>query len=157
MRIFAILAFVAAAFVLTPVAAAQTVATNVVRTADPRLFVSDISDRMSRTGMAPLRRAYEQLFNSNALPTDIESALLAFEREIGEHPAEVHRVVEDVVLADTLRSIYTYHYYGRQAWLFVRYDFVRVGNSDWAVSAISMSSQWGYVSRTTTPGFQSVP
>lgn len=128
-----------------------------ITTENPGQFTRDVSALMSRTGVGALRDIYVRLFASSALPANVEGALVTYERAIGGQSAVLGRVVEDTTLANTFRSVYTYHYYGSNAWLFTRFDFVKISDSEWALSAVAFSSEWSSVAVQTTPSFTPSP
>lgn len=147
-RLIALAAFAVAAL-SAPIASAQPVVTP-----DPARFVGELSNNMAVGGVAPLRALYVEMYRSAALPTNIEAALLTYERAIAQPRAVIGRVIDDVTLSDSYRAIYTYHYYGENYWLFTRIDFVRIGD-EWALSAAAFGSEWSTVALSTTPGFRS--
>ena len=142
----------AAAFACAALSASLAAARPIV-TADPARYVGELADNMAVGGVAPLRAMYVEMYRGAALPTNIEAALLTYERAITERRAVLGRVIEDVALSDTYRAIYTYHYYGENLWLFTRVDFVRIGE-EWALSAAAFGSDWSAVAMTTTPSFR---
>lgn len=123
-------------------------------TPNPVAYVEDVSTVMSRTGVRPLRDIYMQIY-TGSLPANVEGSLVTYERAIGDKQSILSRVVEVTSLADTFTSVYTYNYYGANAWIFTRFDFVRISDSEWALSAVAFSSEWSYVAVQTTPGFAS--
>jgi hypothetical protein len=151
---FGALALVAVLFCAAPRASAATVVTD-----NPALYAQGLADGMALTGMRALREAYRDLVGdeSGAVPANIESSLLVYERAIGSRTAIVSRVVDDVVLSNTLRTIYIYHYFGESAWVFTRIDFHSIGEGRWAVAALSFADQWRNVAIQTTPGFRLSP
>ena len=126
-----------------------------ITTENPAQYMRDVTALMSRTGISALRDVYVTMFQSSALPANVEGALVTYERVVGGNQAVLARVVEDTQLGDTFRSIYTYHYFGNNGWLFTRFDFVRISETEWAVSAVVFSSEWSNVAILTTPGFTS--
>jgi hypothetical protein len=126
-----------------------------VTTADPAQYMRDVSALMSRTGISTLRDIYVTMFQTSALPASVEGALVTYERLVAGRQAVLGRIVEDTQLSDTFRSIYTYHYFGDNAWLFTRFDFVRISDTEWALSAAVFSSEWSNVAALATPGFTS--
>jgi len=125
-----------------------------VTMANPSQYAADVANLMSRRGVAPLREIYNLMFGAT-LPANIEAALIAYERAIDGNTAVIGRVVETTTLADSFRSIYMYHYFGNNAWIFTRLDFVRISETEWALSTTAFSSEWSGVVSTTTPGFSS--
>ena len=121
---------------------------------DPGQYAQTFADSMALAGVRPLRDAFTTLVAPNAPPPELESALRVYETAITQLPARVSRVVEDLVLGDALRTIYLYHYYNDNSWIFTRLDFVRIGEDRWALHRISFSDRWANVVLTTTPGFR---
>lgn len=127
-----------------------------VVTSNPLQYVQDVSALMSRAGVGPIRDIYAQIYPS-ALPPNIEGTLITYERAIAGKQSRLSRVIDVASLADTFSSIYTYQYYGENLWLFTRFDFVRISETEWALSAVSFSSEWSFVALQTSPGFTSSP
>jgi len=123
-------------------------------TRDPRAYMETLADAMGVSGMAPLRSLYVEINRGAPLNTNVEAALLSYERGLPSQQAAIARVAEDVMLADTLRSIYLYHYFGENYWVFTRVDFVRIADADWAVAYVAFSSEWNSITISTTPGFR---
>lgn len=122
---------------------------------DPGRYASDLSSTMSVAGIAPLRAMYSQMYSGAALPSNIEAALLTYERGVTSNRALESRVIEDVSVGDAYRAIFLYHYYGSNAWIFIRLDFVRISPDEWTLSAASFGSEWTTVAIATTPSFRS--
>ncbi|HYD86954.1 MAG TPA: hypothetical protein VEA80_05740 [Vitreimonas sp.] len=123
--------------------------------ADPARHVTELSNNMSVAGVAPLRALYSQMYSGAALPSNVEAALLTYERAITSPRALESRIIEDITLSDAYRAIFLYHYYGSNAWIFIRLDFVRIGPEEWTVSAATFGSEWTRVAIPVTPGFTS--
>src|SRR5262245_28848960 len=121
---------------------------------DPGQYAQTFADSMALAGVRPLRDAFTTLIAPAALPPEGESSLRIYETSITQLPARVSRVIEDVVLGDALRTIYLYHYYNDNAWIFTRLDFVRIGEDQWALTRLAFSDRWANVVLTTTPGFR---
>lgn len=150
MRILFALAAVAV-WLLASTASAQPIVTP-----DPGRYATELSNNMSVGGIAPLRALYVDMFDARSLPTNIEAALITYERAITNNRAVVARVVEDISLEDTYRSVYLYHYFGSTNWMFTRLDFVRIDPSgDWALSSATFGSEWSSVAMSATSGFRS--
>jgi hypothetical protein len=120
--------------------------------ANPGEYARSFTERMSG-GIVALREEYQAVLRSATVPPQVDAALTPYERIASGRRALVARVVEDMVLADSIRTIYGYYYYGDNAWLFVRMDFVRTGDSAWAVSGLTFHSEWAGVVTPSTPGF----
>jgi hypothetical protein len=133
-----------------PAASAQPVVTN-----NPRAYMETLSNAMGVSGMTPLRSVYEEVGNGAPLNPTVEAALLVYERGLPSTQAVVSRVSEDIMLSDTLRSIYLYHYYGENYWVHTRVDFVRIsGDGMWAVAYVGFASEWNSIVINATPGFR---
>jgi len=141
----AIVAFAIAA------ASASLASAQPIVTADPGRYAAELSNNMAVGGIAPLRALFTEMYPTG-LPTNVEAALITFERAITVRRAIEARVIEDVTLADSFRTIYLYHYYGSTYWVFTRVDFVRIGD-EWALSGASFGSDWTMVAMVTTPDF----
>lgn len=148
-HIFGLLAFVAT-LLIAPAATAQPVVV-----ADPLRYATELSNNMAVGGFAPLRQVYVQFAEGAALATNVEAALLSYERVITSPRAVEARIVEDVSLSDTYRAIFLYHYYGSTTWVFTRLDFVNLGGGEWRLVAATFGSQWSNVAIATTPSFRS--
>lgn len=119
---------------------------------DPASFVATLAFQMDSQGAEPLRATFLQLFGGSLGP-QFEAQLVVYERAIGTRRAIVSRRIEDVTLSDAVRSIYHYHYYGQNLWIFTRVDFVRIDNERWAVSSLAFNSDWATIYSPSTPSF----
>jgi hypothetical protein len=122
-------------------------------TDNPRTFANDLAGRMQQ-GVGALRETYAVLFAGAALAPQLDAALIVYERGAAGKSATVHAIADDVALSNVFRSIYLYHYYGENMWMFTRVDFARIADNQWAVTSLSFSSEWSQVVSTTTPGFR---
>jgi hypothetical protein len=145
-----------AAFAAMTLAPFRADAAPDVVTDNPAAYAAAMADAMVLTGMRPLREAFRELLapNGEALPANIETTLLTYERAVGQSTAHVSRVIEDVVLADTVRSIYLYHYFGGNNWVFTRLDFSAIGEGRWALTGLTFADRWSNIVLATTPGFR---
>jgi hypothetical protein len=66
----------------------------------------------------------------------------------------VSRVIDDVVLSDMVRSIYLYHYFGENNWVYTRLDFGGIGDGRWALTGVCFADRWSNIVVATTPGFR---
>lgn len=123
-----------------------------VLTPDPDAYAATVARQMQREGMQPIRATFEQMFatNGSALPANVEGFLVTWERYLGRREATIVKEVDDVVIGSVTRQIYYYHYLGGNAWLFTRFDFVRVGDNNWALSALSLEDQWFKIAQSTS-------
>ena len=120
-------------------------------------FAESLSAEIATDGMAPLRRTFEQFgTEATANRVNLDGAIIAFERAIGEQDATRWSRIEDLMLGDEVRTVYFLHVYPNNTCLFTRYDFVRVGPRTWNMIAATFASQWGQVAVPTTQGFRSV-
>jgi hypothetical protein len=124
--------------------------------ADPASYVATVARQMQTEGMQPLRATFAQIASdsSGRLSPEIDANIVVYERAIEHRPARLYRLLDDVTLADTVRHIYYYHYFGANAWLFTRFEFVRISDQRWALSGISFTSDWRTIALVTTPGFR---
>jgi len=109
---------------------------------------------MALAGVRPIREAFEALVGGT-IPADAEAGIVTYEQAITQLPARVSRVIEDVTLADSVRIIYLYHYYGDNSWIFTRLEFISIGDGRWAFNRLAFADRWATVVVATTPGFQS--
>lgn len=150
-------ALLAVVVILMALVSATPASAQAITTRDPRAYMETLANTMGVSGMAPLRSIYGEINNGAALSTTVEAALLAYERGIPTTRAVIAKVEEDVMLSDTYRQIYLYHYWGQNYWLHTRIDFVRISaDGEWAMSYVAFSSEWGNLTSATTPGFRVV-
>lgn len=130
-----------------------------ITVADPGSYVATVARQMQTEGMQPLRATFAQIASdsSGRLSPEIEANIVVYERAIEHRPARLYRLLDDVTLADTVRHIYYYHYFGGNAWLFTRFEFVRISDQRWALSGLSFTSDWRTIALVTTPGFRASP
>lgn len=130
-----------------------------VVTDNPARYAQGFADAMALSGIRSLRETYVILYGpfGGALPTNIESTLLVYERAIGSATAQISRVIEDVTLGEATRTIYIYHYFGDNLWLFTRLDFYFLGDARWALGSLAFADQWASIVSATTPGFRAAP
>ncbi|MEZ5956746.1 MAG: hypothetical protein R3C27_05975 [Hyphomonadaceae bacterium] len=150
MRAIWALTAVVLAYVVAPCVSAQPIALR-----DPRAYAETLADTMGVSGMAPLRSLYVEVSPNGAVSAAVEAALLAYERGLPTTRAVIAKVEEDVTLSDTYRQIYLYHYWGQNYWLHTRVDFVRISDTEWAVSYVGFASDWAVLAPPVTPGFRS--
>lgn len=134
-------------FALSSPSAAQTVQ-NTITTDDPAAYSQQLADRITTDGVAALRPVLAQIYSIQVrvpngavqLPPQAEAQFATMQGLIAGRHAVVAQKLDDVTLANTLRSIYYYHYYGENLWVFTRFDFARVGNNQWALSYLLWSA-----------------
>jgi hypothetical protein len=149
MRIFAFV-FVCAALLASPARADDPP----IVTTDPAQYAQTFADSMAIAGVRPIREAFETLLGG-PVAQESEAGLVTYERAITQLPARVSRVVEDVTLSGTVRTIYLYHYYGDNSWIFTRLEFIFIGEGRWTLNRLAFADRWANVVVATTPGFQS--
>lgn len=122
--------------------AQQNGATAIISMSDPDAYARQLADRMTSEGVEALRAPLTELYAyqvhvpvaSAQLPPQWQAQFTTMQTVIAGRRASVSREISDVTLADTLRSIHYYHYFGDNVWIFTRLDFVRVANGRWALS-----------------------
>lgn len=130
-----------------------------VVTENPAGYAQGFADTMTLSGIRSLRETYVILYGpfGGTLPTNIESTLLVYERAIGSATAQISRVIEDITLGEATRTIYIYHYFGNNLWLFTRLDFYFMGDGRWALGSLAFADQWASIVSATTPSFRATP
>lgn len=124
-------------------------------TTDPAAYVQDLDGRIAEHGMAAIRDVSTAMFGE--IPPQFSALMLAYEGYVGHAPAQSWQVVDDITLANRVRSIYSLHIYSSHQLLFTRADFVRVDNSNWSMTGVSFGSSWAQIVTPTTPGFSETP
>jgi hypothetical protein len=163
-KFFSAIAVLVAALAAPAVAQQANGATAVVTMADPAAYAQQIANRMNTDGVSALRPALTELYANSIhvpvanaqLPPQWEAQFTTLQTLIAGRHAAITQKLSDVVLADTLRSIYYYHYYGDNVWVFTRFDFVRVGNGRWAVSLVLWGGDESVVGISPSITFQPV-
>lgn len=131
--------------------------TSVFGIEDVSGFADTLSAEIAAEGMTPLRRTFDQFGpGATADRVNLEGALVAFDRAIGEQDAIRWSKIEDLMLGDEVRTIYFLHVFDNNTYLFTRYDFVRVGPRTWNLIGATFGGQWSQVVLPTTPSYRSV-
>ena len=159
-----ILGILLATFALPSVAMAQNAVAKTITTPDPGAYSQQLADRIATDGVAALRPVLTQLYAiqvhvpaaSAQLPPQYEAQFTTMQSVIAGRHATINRKLDDVTLADTLRSIFYYDYFGDNVWIFTRFDFVRVGDNRWAVSLVLWGGDESVVGIAPAPGFHSL-
>lgn len=123
-------------------------------TTNPAEYAQTYADSVALGGVEPIRDIFQTMQGGTALATDLEAAIMVYERANLTKPAAISRVIEDVQLSDVLRVIYTYHYFGANSWIFSRLEFVRVSDTEWALNRVAFADRWANVVLETTPSFR---
>ena len=127
-------------------------------TTDPAVYAQAFSDAMTLSGVRPIRETFTRMLaGGGTLTADLEAALQPYEAANLQTPARIARVIDDVMLSDVLRTVYLYHYFGGNGWIFTRLEFVRISETEWSLSRLAFSDRWAAVALSTTPGFRPSP
>jgi hypothetical protein len=158
--------FMLLTFELTAVASAQaqSAVQAIITTPDPAIYSQQLADRMATEGVSALRPVLTQLYANQVrvpvasvqLPPQYEAQFTTMQGLIAGRHASLERKLDDVVTANTLRSIYYYHYYGDNIWIFTRFDFVRVADDRWAVSLVLWGGDQSVVGISPSPSQHSM-
>lgn len=163
MRIFlAVLSTLIATLIVPAVSAQQNGVASVIVTADPEAYARQLADQMSAQGTEALRPVLLELYAnqirvpvaSAQLPPQYQAQFTTMQTLIAGRRASITQKLNDVTLAGTLRSIFYYHYYGDNIWIFTRFDFVRVASGRWGVSLVLWGGDQSVVGISPTITFQ---
>ncbi len=163
MRVFlAVIATLIAASIAPAAAAQQNGATSVIIVADPDAYARQIADQMSTQGTDALRPVMLELYAnqihvpvaSAQMPPQYQAQFTTMQTLVAGRHASITQKLSDVSLAGTLRSIFYYHYYGDNIWVFTRFDFVRIANGRWGVSLVLWGGDESVVGISPTVTFQ---
>lgn len=154
---------VAALLILLPLPA-RAQSSAAIAMADPAAYSREIAERMSAQGVEPLRPLLTQMYatqigvsNANVqLPPQLDAQFATIQTLIAGRRATVTRRIGDVVAGDALRSIFYYHYFGDNVWVFTRFNFVRVGEDQWALSMVIWGGTENIVGLAPQPMFEPV-
>ncbi|PZO52373.1 MAG: hypothetical protein DCF16_09610 [Alphaproteobacteria bacterium] len=155
-----VLVLLAAPFALSSPSAAQT-SPNTITTDDPAAYSQQLADRVTTDGVAALRPVLTQIYSiqvrvpngSVQLPPQVEAQFSTMQGLIAGRRAVVVQKLDDVTLANTLRSIYYYYYFGDNLWVFTRFDFARVADGQWALSYLVWSGDQNAIGISPRPDY----
>ncbi|HWA01767.1 MAG TPA: hypothetical protein VG841_15775 [Caulobacterales bacterium] len=125
-----------------------------IPTPDPAAFTFRISQQVAHERMEPIRRTMEEIVK-RPIPPETSVPLAQMAQILGTRDADQITKLDDVSLANTLRSIYYFHNFGDTR-LFTRYDFTRE-SSGWTLTAVSFATSWRDVALPVTPGWTETP
>ncbi|HRE44234.1 MAG TPA: hypothetical protein PKY87_09710 [Terricaulis sp.] len=143
--IIALMAALGAALSATA-AFAQSPADTLITVDNPATYSQRLADEIARDGVIATAPILTRIYALQAGVADIQlnpqqlAQFTTIQQMIAGRRATVVQQLADIALADTLRSIYYYHYFGRNVWIYTRLDFVRVGETQWALSALLWNS-----------------
>lgn len=154
-------ALLVAPLALSSPSAAQ-IAQNTITTDDPATYSQQLADRVTTDGVAALRPALAQIYSiqvqvpngSVQLPPQVEAQFTTMQGLIAGRHAVVAQKLDDITLANTLRSIYYYHYFGGNLWVFTRFDFARIADGQWALSYMLWSGDQNSIGISPTLSYR---
>lgn len=139
--IIALLAAIGAAL-LAPAAFAQNPEASLIPVDNPATYSQRLADEIARDGVNATMPILSRIYAVYAGVEEIQlnpqqlAQFATAQQMIAGRRAQVVQQLADIALADTIRSIYYYHYFGGNVWIYTRLDFARVGETQWALLAL---------------------
>lgn len=134
---------------------------NVITTEDPAAFARELADRVSAEGVDALRPILTEIYAIQMrtagaqLPAQQAAIFDAAQAMIAGREASIISELDDIVLGGAFRTIFYYHYFGDNVWIFSRFDFVRMDDRRWALSLLLWGGDASLVGLSPAPTFRS--
>ncbi|MDJ0922601.1 MAG: hypothetical protein QNI84_15845 [Henriciella sp.] len=121
---------------------------NVKKTEDPDAYVTTLLAGIEAEGMSTIRAEFESM-GLNTPQNEVAIAVYeSIQKETDERWTDLISVISS---GDVLRQYYAYAYLGGNGWIFIRVDFVRTSDQEWALSNLMFNSEYASVVARTIP------
>ena len=132
-----VICFIAAAFLLVP-GPVMAQAFTLTTTNNPEGYVEEFLDDLVTDGIPPFRDFFTALGNTSP---QLEATLAIVAKRDARQGKRHGKLIETVTANDALKQIYAFGFFGDNNWLFMRIDFVWIGN-EWAISNYNFNSDY---------------
>ena len=136
------LSFSAAVLLLFPGHSLAQSNLNLVTTSDPDGYVSNLLRDIETDGMSSMRDVFEGMGLNN--PQN-EAAISVYESHESPSQKRWTETIGVVASGNSLKQYYAYAFIGGNAWIFIRIDFCRSGETEWLLSNFVFNSEYASI------------
>lgn len=112
---------------------------SLIKTTAPEQYVDSVLNDIETDGMSSVRSLFQEM---GFLNPQNESMIALFEGMEGESEARWTKNMGYTRNKEVMQQHYAYAYLGNNAFLFIRIDFFRTGQSEWALANFSFNSDY---------------